>query len=193
MKSFIAVLLVVIFASISYAQDANETVTIPKSELTEKQRSDLSDKELQDKVSQYGKWVGIGHEVGIAVNDGLTAVTTQANNFSQTPVGKWTIFVIIFKVVGEKAIQYMVGISMLLFGLPIWIWSYRKYLPRKYLTKRTFGEDEKKLTEEYDYGYGGIDRRNSLSADNASKWAIGHWIILAVFTGITLAVMFTGN
>jgi hypothetical protein len=176
----VVALLVTLVPVVGFAQDSQETVTIPKSSLTDQQKAEYAAAQLKAKSDQYGKWIGIGHEVGVAVNDGLAAVTTQANNFAQTPVGKWTMFVIIFKVIGSSAASYILITLMAFFAVPIWLWSYRKYLPKKYVTKITYGPDNKKQSVEYGYGYGDSGK-GGLSAELASNWLIGHWIFIGVW------------
>lgn len=184
-----AIVAIVLFSASAVPQDTpQDTVTIPKSELTDQQKTELEQKDLQDKIDRYGKWVGVGHEIGVAVNEGLTAVTTNANTFAQTPVGKWTMFVIIFKVIGEKIIGYFVGLVFFLIGIPVWIWSYRRYIPHKYVHKVNYGPDGKKTSVEYGHGYG-----DDLSASDATGWAIGHWVILLIFIAIGCGIMFSGN
>lgn len=195
MKSLLrvfAIVAIVILSTVSaVAQQPEESVTIPKSQLTDQQKADLATKQLSDKQAMFGKWVGIGDEVGKAVNSGLSAVTTQANAFAQTPVGKWTMFVIVFKVIGEKFVGYLVGACMFIFGVPIWIWSYRKYIPHKYLSKINYGPDGKKLSVEYGFGLG--EGKNTLSSDDAGGWVIGHWCVLAVLAIAAFVVMFSGS
>lgn len=130
-------------------------------------------------MEQFGKWVGVGHEVGVAMNEGLSAITTQANNFAQTPVGKWTMFVIVFKVIGEKVVQYLVGFFVFAIGIPIWIWSYRRFTPHNYVDKITYAADGKtKVAIEYD------------QYDGDTDWAVGHWFALIVLIAIGIGVMF---
>jgi hypothetical protein len=191
--ALVITLVVLTFAPAIHAQQTQpeKMVSIPESQLTDQQKTSLVQRDMQERISQYGKWAGIGHEVGTTINEGLAAITTQANNFAQTLVGKWTVFVIVFKVVGEKLVQYFVGISMFLVGIPLWIWSYRKYLPKKYVTKVNYGDNGKKTSVEYGYGYG--DGTNKLDKDIASNWCIGHWVLLFVYLGVIFAVMFAGN
>src|SRR5271157_4940498 len=130
-------------ASPAMAQQPEEQVSVPKSMLTKDQLDAIAQQNMKDKVERYGKWVGIGHEVGQAVNESLSAITTQANNFAQTPVGKWTIVVVIYKVIGQQLTGLIIGVGTLLIGLPLWIWSYRKYLPHRIVTERTYDTSNK--------------------------------------------------
>jgi hypothetical protein len=192
LKAFAIIAIILCAVSAVAQQQSDDTVTIPKSSLTDQQKADLAAKQLTDKQAMFGKWVGIGDEVGKAINSGLAAVTKQTNDFAQTPVGKWTVFVIVFKVVGEKIIQYLLGIVMILIGVPTWVWSYRKYLPKRYLTRVNYDKDTGKLvSKEYNYGYG--DGSNRLDSDTASGWCVGHWVGLVLAIIIVCMVMFIGS
>src|SRR6266576_3674649 len=107
----------------AFAQDKDEKVTVPKSMLTREQLSALNQKNLRENVSG---WAGIGKEVGEAVNSSLQAITTQSNNFAQTSVGKLTVLLVIWKVIGDEFLHIAVGLLELVILLPIWIWSYRR-------------------------------------------------------------------
>jgi hypothetical protein len=179
MRIIAALLLLSTFA---FPQEKEEMVSVPKSKLSKQQLAEVEADDLKAKAEQYGKWVGIGKEVGIAVNDGLSAVTTQTNNFAQTPVGKWTIAVIVFKVVGVQVIGLLVGLGMFAVGIPIWLWSYRKFLPHAVLDKETLDKETGKV----------VSREYKRYDDNeiASSWRIGHWVIFGVFTATALGIMF---
>lgn len=94
-------------------------MSVPKSKLTEQQRAEFQ-------VDSARSWVGTGKEIGEAVNSSLAAITTQSNNFAQTPVGKLTVFIVIWKVVGDQFLHVVGGILELLLCIPVWIWSYRR-------------------------------------------------------------------
>lgn len=96
-------------------------------------------KTLDTRIGQYGKWVGIGHELGTAVNESLSAVTTNANTFAQTGVGKWTIFLVIWKVAGHDIAGLVIGVFMMLVAIPIWTYSFYTNC----ITRRVLIEDSK--------------------------------------------------
>jgi hypothetical protein len=189
-SSFLAGLIIVLLAftfatSAAYAQD--ETVTIKKSELTPQQQKQVESEQLTDRLKKYGFAAGIGHEIGTAVNESLQAVTQNAAAFADTKVGKVTMAVVVWKVVGKEITGLLLGIAMFAVGIPIWVWSYRRFLPRKYLVKE-FKSADGTTTKEYDYGYGGTTKSyGSDNRDVAVGWQIGHWVILLIFTWITLA------
>lgn len=195
MKKYVLpfVLLLSLFAA---AQQDQKLVTVPESMLSEQQKAELKARELQDKAQRYGNWIGIGHELGTAVNESLSAISTQANAFAQTPVGKWTMFLVIFKIAGVQLMQFTLGTLMFVVGTCIWLWSYRRFLPRRFIVRETVDpSDPKKVEREYAYGFGCRTKDkygDAKDAELASNWLIGHWFILALFLGATMGVIFAG-
>jgi hypothetical protein len=121
-----------------HAQNNEETVTVKKSQLTQEQLSNIELQATKDKVEQYGKWVGIGHELGTAVNESLSAVTANANNFAQTGVGKWTIFLVVWKVAGHDLLGFVIGFGTLVVGFIVWCYVfYKNCIPHRILIENS--------------------------------------------------------
>ncbi len=126
---------------------ADETIVVKKKDLPPNLVADLETKNqiesTQKKIESYGKWVGVGKEVGVAVNESLSALTTQADTFSKTGVGKFAMFLVAWKVLGRDFIGFIIGVPLLLFGTIMFVWSYRRMcLPYSVLTK--INEDKSK-------------------------------------------------
>jgi hypothetical protein len=101
----------------------DEKVTVPKSMLTQDQLNKLQGHDLRENVHE---WAGVGKEVGEAVNSSLAAVTVQTNSFAQTGVGKLTMVLVVWKILGDQIVHLVGGAIELVVFLPLWIWSYRK-------------------------------------------------------------------
>lgn len=179
----VAVLFACLLCTGAFSQQQEETVTVPKSMLSKEQIGEISAKELQQKIDTYGKWVGMGHEVGTAVNESLSAVTAQANNFAQTGVGKWTMFVVIYKIIGHDVLGCVFATIFWFVGVPIWLWSYRRYLPHKYLKRKTFDPTGKIVLSE-EWG-------TTETTDERNGWCIGHWLILALMIVVGCVAIFS--
>lgn len=190
MKKFISAAILALTLALAIPVKAQEQVTVPKELLTKDQLDQVRQKQIQEKVQSYGKWVGIGHELGTAVNESLTAVTTQANNFAQTPVGKLTAALVIWKVVGHDVMGFIVGSLEIIIILPIWIWSYRKYLPRKIVASETFDPTTHKVTSRT---YKVINDPSSKDGDEAGGFCIGHYAMLAVLFIVCMITMWGCN
>lgn len=77
-------------------------VEVPDSMLTAEQKVKLDaqakvvNAEANAKVASA--YIGLGHEVGVAVNDAMSAITDQANKFAGTEVGRMVKWIIVYKI-----------------------------------------------------------------------------------------------
>lgn len=132
--------------------------------------------EEKQKIENYGKYVGLGKEIGEAVKGSLSALTNEADHFAQTGVGKFTMALVAYKVIGTDLIQFVIGVPLFLIGLVIFLWSYwHTCLVRKIL----ISNDEKGKKYETVNDDGHINER---------RWS--HVLVFAVFTVLCIAVVF---
>lgn len=103
MKSIYVIILLLISFS-SYSQQ--ETVTISKDKLTAQQLEEI---EFQQKIEKYSSWAGIGEEVGEAISKGLNSVVDVSGKFAKTDVGKFTMIMIAWKIMGKDIIRIILG------------------------------------------------------------------------------------
>jgi hypothetical protein len=106
-----------------------EKVVIEKSklptELLKEIESDARLAEMEKKIETYGKWVGVGNEIGTAVKEGLTAVVDVADKFGKTDVGKFTLAMVAWKVMGKDILRIAFGLIFLVI-FTIFIFRYHK-------------------------------------------------------------------
>ncbi len=145
MKRFIGFLFLTMFVvavSPAYSQanlnGANEKITVNTSDLTVDQlakiKAEAEVKELSKKLETYGNWVGVGGEIGQAVKDGLTAVVDVADKFGNTNVGRFTMVMVAWKVMGKDIIQILLGLLFFITFVTTLILIFRRIvLPRKFL------------------------------------------------------------
>ena len=122
--------------------------------------------------------VGLGKEVGTAVDSSLGAISNRTNEFAQTPVGKLTVAVVIFKVIGDTAVHIIVGITEVIVLIPLWIWSYRKYVPGRVVQTEERNEKGKVVKRTF----------TDKIIRNNDEWLSAHWFALV---GIAAVVLFT--
>ncbi len=160
------------------APGQEEMVSVPKSQLTASQIATVEQDNLKRRIETYGKWVGLGKEVGEAVNGSLGALTKQADEFSKTGVGQFTMILIAWKVIGTDLIQFLVGVPLLLVGFVIWTYSYYKNcIPRRV------------LKEERDIHDGGKVRE--YEADEPDKEEqFTHFVVLLVWVVVCTLIIF---
>lgn len=129
-------------ASAQYAEGyAPDKVGDPTSYMTPEQlakyKSDMYIAELEKKLDTYGKWVGVGGEIGTAVQEGLEAVVDVADKFGETDVGKFTLVMIAWKVMGRDAIRIVLGLIFIVMFTWLLIYSFKRTcVERRALVKR---------------------------------------------------------
>ena len=167
MKKLIVILFTLLFAG-SYMMtasasttNAEDTIMVRKSDLPPQVLKDLEDRQalalMSQRIETYGKWVGIGKEVGSAVNDSLSAITTQADNFAKTGVGKFTMVIVAYKVLGKDLVGMTIGIPLLVVWISIFIYFWRRlYVPHKILDRI---EGKTKFYKVIEPGMHGDDRQ----------------------------------
>lgn len=167
-----------------YAQ--SELVSIPKESLTEQQKK-LLEKEiavqsnaiLDEKLETYSKFAGVGKEVGVAVREGLTAVVDVSEKFGKTDVGKYTMILIAWKVVGSEAVKIVIGI---LFLIIFNFFLYRIYRTT-FITRRVRKTGHWwKIWEPSDF--------EIVEAQEFEGDAIVKWIAIPVIIGLSFVVTY---
>lgn len=107
-----------------------EKVVVNKSDLTTTQllkiESDAKIAELQKKLETYGNWVGVGGEIGTAVKESLLAVVDVADKFGSTKVGKFTLVMVAWKVMGKDIVRIGLGLLLILVVTIFVFINYRK-------------------------------------------------------------------
>ena len=88
----------------------NETITIPKSMLNEKTLQTV-EAELDAKKP----WLGIGKEFAIGLNGAVDVLKSNVYEFAATPMGKATIVVVGYKIIGHDILRTALGIVMGIF------------------------------------------------------------------------------
>jgi hypothetical protein len=134
------------------------------------------------------KYAQMGKGLGIAINEGLGAVTKNVEQFAQTSAGKWLMVLITWKVMGNDAVglartaaQFAVGGTLLVLGVPFFIYIYRRNCVAYPLLKSKTKVGFLTIKEEY----AGV---NDPIHDDAGPW--GYAVSFVIFVGICAAIMF---
>ena len=170
----------------SQSVNPNEKITINASELTPEQlikiKTDAANVELQKKLDTYGKWVGVGGEVGNAVKESLNAVVDVADKFGKTDVGKFTMIMVAWKIVGHDILRILLGI-LFFFTLCYFIFK----IHRRTLTSRKIIIENPgwfKYPKKYQIITPIAD------GDDAIWLTVVLWIVFLVGIWITYSIMF---
>ena len=99
------VILALLLTPISVFAQSDSLVTVPRSSLTQSQLATVEAKNIQEKAKAYGSWVGVGREIGEAVNSSLSAISDNAAKFADTKIGKISMAIVVWKVVGSDVLS----------------------------------------------------------------------------------------
>jgi hypothetical protein len=135
----IAVIVVACCPNANAQSSTPEKFTVNATDLTVEQltkiKAEQTAAELQKKLDTYGKWVGVGGEVGTAVKEGLNAVVDVADKFGKTDVGRFTMIMIAWKVVGKDFMRIIIGL-IFMFIVTFFIFrSYKNMCTRRIVVK----------------------------------------------------------
>ena len=184
MKMLLVSMLLLLTLSVQ-AQDTSIMV-VKKSDLPAALVQQLETKNsVESTLQTYGKWAGMGKEIGVALREGLGALNDETNRFADTKVGFFVMFIIAFKVLGNPIIQLLIGIPLLIFGTVIFIvWFKRMVLPRTYLVSKDVVKEEGKILSTTKYTY---ESKDPIYSGGAEVLGV---LIYVVFMGICILVMF---
>jgi len=189
MKKVIVFLMLAIFAAAccpkANAQTPTQKITVDASDLTVDQLAKIKAQQeietLQKKLETYGNWVGVGGEIGNAVKEGLNAVVDVSDKFSKTDVGRFTMIMVAWKVIGKDFVRIILGLLFIFIFTFVLLRSYRTYTIRKVLVKsngwKFWLPKEYKVIEPTDF-------------DGFQFVRILHLFLLIGAFGITYAIMF---
>lgn len=188
MKRILSILAVLAFVLTAFAQQQPQNVTIDLNQLPESVRQQIEQQAaMQDtkaKVAQYGAWVGLGKELGSAIDGGLTAVEKHADNIANTKVGVFTMVLIAYKVIGTDVVQFVVGTLFAAIWIPVYIFfAYRNIVQRRVLKRVAYGADGKVTDRTY-------ETVNESAATGSEAFV--YFFCFIVLTGGTCAIIFAG-
>jgi len=191
MKNLVALLSVfVLFLAVmptqaQTPQKVGDPTTYMTPEQLAKYTSDMRIAELEKKLEVYGNWVGVGGEVGTAIEEGLTAVVDVADKFGKTDVGVFTMVLVAWKVVGKDVVRILLG--LLFFFMITWLFLkvYKGYYrPKKVPVKRV--PFFRRFVESVEYEIIRPDR----NWDGVNAIPVVMLFLYAGAIGITYAIMF---
>ena len=137
MKTFkLILLLMVLTIGTLFSQ---ETVTLNVADLTQSQLEQIKSKKTESpdltNVETASKYIGLGKEVGIAINEGLNSTIDAANKFGNTRVGTFTMNILAWKLLGKDITRVVLSVLLLFSSIWLLIYNIRKHSTHKVSTK----------------------------------------------------------
>ena len=77
-------------------------------------------------VDMAKEYVELGEMIGKALGSTAREMNVAVNDFAQTPVGKLSMVLIIWKVIGREGLHYLVGSLIMIIGLWMWVYYFRR-------------------------------------------------------------------
>jgi hypothetical protein len=198
MKKLISVILSFVVCLSSFAQETPkfDEATIAKMSWDELQAYQKTLKVQQENqkfavpsASKLQEYAVVGKALGQAFKECWTTVSTDAEKFAQSPAGKWTAFLITWKVMGQDAIdivktsvRWSAGGFILLIGVPFFaflIW-------RNCITKRQLETVERTGVFTWKKTYA----KGMYVPEHCNEGAILYGLAFIIFLGFVSLIMF---
>jgi hypothetical protein len=196
MKKLLGLFMIFAISMIAMPLQAQTTqqVTVDYSDLTPAQQAQYNADKLiteqkaqlavaEKKIEQFGDWVGVGGEVGKAIEEGLSAVVNVADEFSGTDVGKFTMILVAWKVMGKDVVKILLGIIFFIVMAFLITRIYRNSVQtRRKLIQKTPQGFWKRSIKKYELVKSDLDGEEKLwlSIVLAAVFLIGIWITYAI-------------
>lgn len=130
---------------------------------------------VTDRISEYSE---IGQKYGVAMAATAKELGVAANELLDTTVGKVALVLIVWKVMGEELIGFLIGVPWLIIGFVCWLYVFRRIVIIESITKEPVeGKWWRKKTVTY---------RNE---DSESAWAV-RWSMFGVLIIVVGAALF---
>lgn len=147
------IILVLVFLAITFPVTAGN-LEIPSS-LSATQRAELviqAEKMANaagplEQAKAAKEWVEVGTALGEGLAGAAKALGTEVNEFSDTTVGKTTMFVIVWRYLGGDLVGLLFGFVWFFTAIPIWFYLYRRTFVIKSITYNQKGEGPRKIVE----------------------------------------------
>ena len=145
-------------------------------------------------VNKLTEYAIVGKALGQAFKECWSTVSVDAEKFAQSPAGKWTAFLITWKVMGRDAfdivkesVRWTIGTCMFFIITPVFFYfTWRNCISKnKILEIEQTGFCKKKVKFETTTGE---YRNGPIHGD----WIFGYGICYALFLGIIGMIMFVG-
>jgi len=181
MRTFSLLVVLMMLAFPLFGHVNKEMLIVDKSHLTAEHLAAVEIDAAKAKIDQYGHWVGLGKEVGQAFDGALGAVQSHAQELADSRLGMFIMFLIAYKIIGLDVIQFGVGIPLLITGITLIFWSYRKNcVVRRVKTKGSFFSKDKEWTI--------ANSKNDSDQSNSEK--VAHVIVFFLFLGFIAVFLF---
>lgn len=128
-------------------------------------------------VNSMSEYAELGKKYGLALSEVAKSIGTTANELAQTPVGKFMLVMVAWKVMGEDLIGIIGGFLWFVVMLPLWTYMFHRLVLknrtyREYVESYLKDDKPKVVRREYD----------ALKYDNSTG-------VMAFFMGVAMIMI----
>lgn len=200
MKKIIVFLILLCVGSLGFSQSTCSTPAniqsvdmallspTAQAEIANAQKLQVQTQQVTNTLTTAGEWAGMGKEIGIAVKEGLSALGSEVDKVSKTDAGRFTMFVISWKVLGDDAKQIILGPILWLILTCIFFYLWRLiYKIRTYKIKDAVYDEAtgKRVIQPAEY-----EIKDPIHDRDESPYFAGRFCMLAAYTIITAVIIF---
>jgi hypothetical protein len=172
------------FSTAVYAQNSVDVTGLSAAQIAELKKSVIDAKLQKDEPTnisaivrqEAGAWGDMGANMGKAMVGAAKEMGVAANDFSQTSLGKVTVGIVVYKIIGRDILKIVVGLVVLILGSSISL-----YLLFSYRWGEAIYETKPAL-------FGLINRKYVISYKEDSDQILGKLISSGVTLVLTMAL-----
>lgn len=143
-------------------------------------------------VKRASEWANLIADVGAGIGKGLAVAAKElgvaVNEFSESKVGKMTMFLIVWKVMGAQVLPIIIhvvgGVCFFITMISIWLYMYRRYCFVKTVQETSDKDTGKRISK-----ITTLQKGREVNGDTL----FGFVAILAAICGVSIAITFTGG
>lgn len=137
--------LVVALATVGQVLDTRNLSPTQQAELQTKYAELVEQGNSVENLEKVREWAELGQSVGVALVATAKELGIAVDDFSQTGIGKVTIAVIVWKIMGKEVVRTVISVIYLIIG--VWLWNH--YFRKLCVIKSIAYELGKKTKIEY--------------------------------------------
>ena len=132
-------------------------------------------------LDQLSSYAAFGKEFGSAIAQTANELGVVTNEFIQTPAGKLTVALIVWKIAGDDLFGIVFGILWFIIMIPLWVHFFRRMVVKPRMIETIVQDGNTKTTTKEINGRGSI-----LEETNAWAWILGAMLILICGAGFVI-------
>lgn len=98
-------------------------------------------------VDSMGEYAELGKKYGIALSEVAKSIGTTVNELAQTPVGKFMLIMVAYKVMGDGLIGVLGGAIWFLTMIPLWVYMFHRMVLSTRSVRETYDPTTAKLSK----------------------------------------------